>query len=142
MRIAVDVEIPNLHIDGQYSINGRILLLPIQGSGPIKGNFSDASGVVRIKTHIYTNSTSGLDHIEISDFRLKISIGKGTLSLENLFGGDPVLGEVINNAINNNFDSFIRELQPLIEKALSEALLEISNSIVRPFTFKQLFPDD
>ncbi|XP_051167809.1 protein takeout-like [Leptopilina boulardi] len=142
IRIGVDLELPNLNIEGQYAINGRILLLPIQGAGPMRANVTDVGAVVRIKTNMVKNPTTGLDHIEISDFRLKLSITKGTLHLDNLFGGDPVLGEVVNNAINNNFESFIRELQPLIEKALSDAFLEIANSIVRPFSFKQLFPDN
>ncbi|XP_043462755.1 circadian clock-controlled protein daywake-like [Leptopilina heterotoma] len=141
-RIGVDLELPRLQIEGQYNINGRILLLPIHGVGPMRVNVTDVGAVVRIKTNLYTNPTTGLDHIRISEFRLKVSISKGNIELDNLFGGDPMLGEVVNNAINNNFESFIRELQPLIEKALSEALLEISNSIVRPFTFKQLFPDN
>ena len=79
--------------------------------------------------------------MQATEFKIKISIGKGSLQLENLFNGDRALGEVVNNAINNNFDVFIHELQPIIEKALSEAFHEIGNNILTPFTFDQLFPN-
>ena len=140
LRIAVDVDLPHLYIMGQYAINGRVLLLPIQGSGPMTGNFTSCTGAVRIQAARFKDPF-GEDHVQISEFRMKISIGKGSLHLENLFGGERALGDVVNAAINSNFDSFVREIQPLIEKALSEAFLEISNSIVRPFTFDQLFPE-
>lgn len=141
MRFEVDVELPHLYVDGMYQIDGRVLLLPISGSGPMRGNFTGCTGAVRMQGEL-TKDEAGEEHIHYSDFRMKISIGKGNLRLENLFGGERTLGDVVNSAINSNFDSFIKELQPLIEKALSEAFLEIANNIVGPFTFKQLFPDD
>ncbi|XP_012275264.1 circadian clock-controlled protein [Orussus abietinus] len=140
LRFAVDVDLPHLYIDGQYSIDGRVLLLPIRGSGPLYGNFSAATGAVKLKGELRKDK-EGLDHLHFEEFRMKISIGKGSLRLENLFGGERALGDVVNGAINSNFDSFIKELQPLIEHALSEAFVEISNRIVNPFTYEQLFPE-
>ncbi|XP_015604906.1 circadian clock-controlled protein [Cephus cinctus] len=141
LRFEVDVDLPHLFIDGQYQVDGRVLLLPIRGSGPMKGNFTGCTGAVKLQGEILKGD-DGEEHLHFSDFRMKISIGKGNLLLENLFGGERTLGDIVNSAINSNFDAFIRELQPLIEKALSEAFLEIANNIVGPFTYQQLFPDD
>ncbi|XP_046743262.1 protein takeout-like [Diprion similis] len=141
LRFEVDINLPHLYIDGMYEIAGRVLLLPISGSGPMRGNFTECTGAVRMQGELRKDK-DGEDHLHYSDFRMKISIGKGNLRLENLFGGERALGDVVNAAINNNFDAFIRELKPLIEKALSDAFLEIANNIVDPFTYKQLFPVD
>lgn len=140
MRFALDILLPHLYIEGQYEIDGRVLLLPIRGSGPMTGNFTDAIGSVKIQAGLYKDA-KGEDHLHLTEFRMRINIRKGSLKLDNLFGGDPTLGTVVNNAINSNFDSFIKELQPLIEKALSSAFMDIGNSIVRPFTYDQLFPE-
>lgn len=78
--------------------------------------------------------------MRIMDFKLKVSVGTGTLKFDNLFGGDRVLGDAVNSAINNNFDLFIKELMPLVEKALSDAFKTIADNIVGQFTFAQLFP--
>ncbi|XP_001607045.1 circadian clock-controlled protein [Nasonia vitripennis] len=139
LRFALDILLPHLYIEGQYEIDGRVLLLPIRGNGPMTGNFTDATGSVKIQAGLFKDD-QGNDHLKLSEFRMRISIRKGSLNLDNLFGGDPTLGNVVNNAINTNFDAFIKELQPLIEKALSSAFTDIGNSIVRPFTYEQLFP--
>lgn len=31
---------PKLEVEGTYEVNGQVLLLPIRGTGPFKGNFS------------------------------------------------------------------------------------------------------
>ncbi|XP_014210436.1 circadian clock-controlled protein [Copidosoma floridanum] len=139
LRFAMDILLPHLYIEGLYEINGKVLLLPIRGSGPLTGNFTDATGSVKIQAAT-SKDINGDDHITLNEFRMRISIRKGSLNLENLFNGDPTLGTVINNAINSNFDAFLKELQPLIEKALSNAFTDISNKIVNPFTYNQLFP--
>ena len=81
------------------------------------------------------------EKVRITDFKLKISVGKGTIKLENLFGGEQALGDVVNSAINNNFDLFMKELSPLVEEALSNSFQNIASSIIQQFTFAQLFPD-
>jgi hypothetical protein len=140
LRFALDILLPHLYIEGMYEIDGRVLLLPIKGNGPMTGNFTDAMGSVKIQAHTYKDG-DGRDHLGLTELRMRINIRRGSLRLENLFGGDPTLGTVVNNAINSNFDAFIKELQPLIEKALSAAFVEIGNSIVKPFYYEQLFPE-
>ena len=140
LRFALDILLPHLYIEGTYEIDGRVLLLPIRGNGPMTGNFTDATGSVKIQGSTVKDA-AGVSHLHLNELRMRISIRKGGLKLDNLFGGDPTLGNVVNNAINSNFDAFIKELQPLIEKALSSAFTEIGNSIVSPFTYDQLFPE-
>jgi hypothetical protein len=60
--------------------------------------------------------------------------------LDNLFNGEEVLGNIINSAINNNFDVFMREFMPVVEMALSDAFKDIADNIVQQFSFAQLFP--
>lgn len=140
LRFALDILLPHLYIDGQYEVDGRILLLPIRGNGQLTGNFTDATGSCKIQMEVVKDA-SGDDHVHISEFRMRISIRQGTLKLENLFNGDPTLGAVVNNAINSNFEAFIKELQPLIEKTLSQAFVDIGNKIIAQFTYQQLFPE-
>ena len=35
-----DLDFPMMYIEAQYDVNGRILLIPIKGNGPLRGNFS------------------------------------------------------------------------------------------------------
>lgn len=93
-----------------------------------------------------------------------IKAGSAHVEIKNLFNSDKVLREFINNLliyirnyllstfktlllvgvindiINKNLDVFMKEMLPVIEKALAAEILLIANKIVEPFTFKQLFP--
>lgn len=51
-----------------------------------------------------------------------------------------VLVGMINDVVNKNFDMFIKELMPIIEKALAAVFKEAANAIVESYTYEQLFP--
>ncbi|XP_029169773.1 circadian clock-controlled protein [Nylanderia fulva] len=138
-QILAEVDLPNILVEGNYEIDGKVLLLPLRGSGPMHGNFSDCRGICSIRIERYFDE-NGVEKARISEFKTKISVGKGTLNLENLFNGEKVLGDVVNSAINNNFDLFLKELSPLVEMALSDAFQQIADNIVQQFSFAQLFP--
>jgi hypothetical protein len=67
-------------------------------------------------------------------------VKNGSVKLDNLFGSDKVLGEVVNQTINQNFDILSKEIIPLIEKSLNRIFKRIGNKIVERFTAEQLFP--
>lgn len=96
-------------------------------------------GACKIQGERYFDE-NGLERIRITEFKMKISVGKGWMRLDNLFNGEEVLGNVVNTAINNNFDLFMREFLPLVEKALSDAFKDIAENIVQQFSYAQLFP--
>jgi len=100
----------------------------------------DFSGTAKIQSEKYID-TDGVQKVRIKNFKLKFSVGKGTLKLENLFGGEQALGDAVNQAINSNFDLFLNELMPVVEKGLSDAFHDISNKIVRQFSYDQLFSE-
>ena len=76
----------------------------------------------------------------MNKLEIKISLKAGKLYLDNLFGGDKTLGELINQTINQNFELFSKELIPLIERALSRIFKKTGNKILSRFTEEQLFP--
>lgn len=82
----------------------------------------------------------GQTHLIITKLDIKISLKAGKIYLDNLFGGDRTLGELINTTINMNFDLFSKELIPLIEKALGRIFKRTGNKILSRFTEDQLFP--
>lgn len=122
-------------------MDGKILLLPVSGTGPFTGNFTGCVGRIIMQAAMQKNE-NGDDCIYLTGFDVKITVGKGNMYLGNLFGGEPVLSDVVNSAINNNFDIFLKELGPLVEKGISKNFLEISNDILKAFTYNQLFPEN
>ncbi|XP_067014527.1 protein takeout [Anabrus simplex] len=131
------LDLPLLNIDARYDVDGRILLIPIKGNGPMKLNITNTKADVLLNGEVYQKD--GDDYIRFPDMNIKFDIGKGSVKLENLFGGEKTLGEAINAAINANFGGFLTELKPSIERELSSTMLEVANNVVKDFTLNQLF---
>lgn len=132
----VEVFFPKLEVEGTYDVNGQILLLPIKGTGPFKGNFTECTGNVRMQFSRKDNS----ELVQIKKYVVKIKVGKGSIKLYNLFNGDKTLGDALNNMINQNFDVVSKDIIPLVEKALQRLLKRISTKITENFTYNQVFP--
>lgn len=133
------MDFSKLNIKGEYDVDGQIILLRIRGSGPIIGQFNNCKAFVKLQMEV-TKGKDDQNYLKLTDLQTKIFVGSGSLKLENLFGGDPVLGDAINVAINSNFDSFIQEIIPIIESAISNTFTDISNSILMQFPYEKLFP--
>ncbi|KAJ6632998.1 Circadian clock-controlled protein daywake [Pseudolycoriella hygida] len=127
--------IPHIYVEGTYNIDGQILLFPIKGSGKFVGNFTSATGSVKC----FLSKHSEDDIVQIQKFDIKIKMGKGSIKLKDLFNGDKVLGEAINDVINDNFEILSKDIVPLVEKALQRTFKKIGNQISR-YTYAELFP--
>ncbi|XP_049857344.1 protein takeout [Schistocerca gregaria] len=133
------IDLPHLYIVARYQVHGRILLIPIHGSGPMRGNFTNCKGDVSLQGKRIIRQ--GKEYMTFTNMDVRFHVGKGSIHLDNLFGGEKPLGEAVNNAINANFGAFVNELKPSIERALSKAMLEISNRVVHSYPQDVIFPE-
>ncbi|XP_025834597.1 protein takeout isoform X2 [Agrilus planipennis] len=137
-KYQLDVYLPELQIEAYYTVDGKLLLMPVKGEGPMKANITHV--VTKVKLEGETFESNGERFLKYTSMVMKVTVGGGHVLFSNLFSGDKLLNDVINLTINNNFDAFLKELLPVIEKSLSAVFLDISNKIVNKFTFDQLFP--
>lgn len=99
-----------------------------------------AGGTGDVKIRGEQKTINGKTHMVVKKLDIKIKVQNGRLNLDNLFGGDKVLGDIINHTINQNFNILSQEIIPLIEKALSRIFKRTGNKILERFTEEQLFP--
>ncbi|XP_075235431.1 protein takeout-like [Lycorma delicatula] len=133
------LDLPHLVLDGRYVVDGRVILIPVKGNGPLTGDIYKAKANVTLVGELIKKN--GEDYIHYTDMKIRFKVGSGKLKLDNLFNGERVLGEIINTAINLNFELFIQELTPIIESVLAKFMLESANKIVADFPYRVLFPD-
>ncbi|CAH1110149.1 unnamed protein product [Psylliodes chrysocephalus] len=132
------IDLPKLRIEAHYSVDGKLLVLPVKGDGNLEANITDAHARAQLAGEIYEKD--GDKYLRYKNFDLHVDVGGGNVRLENLFNGDKVLLGMINDVVNKNFDMFIKELMPIIEKALAAVFKEAANAIVESYTYEQLFP--
>ncbi|KRT83899.1 hemolymph juvenile hormone-binding protein [Oryctes borbonicus] len=132
------VRLPYLYFQGKYDLDMQILLIKLRGKGPITGNFSNYECEAVMKgTKIQRD---GEEYLRFDKMKVKIFVGEAKLNLENLFGGDPILGRVSNDILSQNSELFLNEIRPNLEASLAEKFTDIANKITLRFTYNELFP--
>lgn len=71
---------------------------------------------------------------------MRIRIQDGKLQLDNLFGGDPVLGDFGNQFINTRTQLIIGHLEPELERDLTQTFSKSLATLFRDVTFEEMFP--
>lgn len=80
-------------------------------------------------------------HANLTKMDIKLLARNGRLKLEGLFNGkQPLLQDLLNQGINENFEVYMKTLYPALEKSLSIVLKDVINKLFMRFTKDQLFP--
>lgn len=83
---------------------------------------------------------NGNTHVYVKKLTIRVRVGGGSLNLENLFGGDKTLGDVVNQTINQNFDLVAKDIIPIVQRALERHFKRTANKIMTRYTEDQVFP--
>lgn len=136
-KFEIYATVPNLALNGDYKINGKILVLPIQGDGKSKLNIENMNLVLKFKPRVITKN--GKNYIQTDKFSLTFTTTRLTIQLDNLFNGDKLLGDNMNSFLNENWQDILGELQPSISYAMEKILESIANRIFAKVPYDSLF---
>ncbi|XP_017893279.1 protein takeout-like [Ceratina calcarata] len=129
---------PQVDFVADYKIDGKVLLLPVRGSG--KSNIT----MYELKSHndIYCEKyqKNGETYLRIKKYVVKFNPSRVTLRFENLFDGDSILGEQMNRFINENSDLLFKELQAPYEETFGLVFTKLSNDVFSRVPFDKIFP--
>lgn len=129
--------VPKINIVGDYKINGRVLVLPIQGQGKADLAFDNAVLVVKYKPKVVIKK--GKEYIQTESFQLDFDPSRLHIHLENLFNGDKALGDNMNQFLNENWREIFTELKPAITYAVEEILKGIINRIFSKIPYNEVY---
>ncbi|KAF6204256.1 hypothetical protein GE061_002596 [Apolygus lucorum] len=129
----------HLAIDGHYVVDGKIIMIPIKGDGDLKCDVYDVEGIVDLDSKL--EHVNDQDELRFVNMKVDVKVGNGKVHLGNLFGGDKLIGDVINAAINLNFQYFIKELKPIIQETLAVFMVKSANKICEGLSYNDLAPE-
>lgn len=136
-KYEVYATVPRIAINGDYKINGRVLVLPIQGQGKAKLAFDNANLIVKYKPKLIQKN--GKDYIQTDSFKLDFDTTQLHINLENLFNGDKALGDNMNQFLNENWRDILNELKPAVTLAVEEILKSIINRIFSKVPYSDIY---
>lgn len=150
----------------QYKIDGKVLILPITGSGgsnltlgevtrshdllrnsnfTINILFSAKDNVdIKLKFAPTITEKNGKQYIRLANnkFKLAFDTSRLYLQLENLFNGNKALGDNMNLFLNENWQIILQELKPAVRETLAQIIGGIINNVFDKVSYSDIFLDD
>eukprot|EP00099_Drosophila_melanogaster_P023559 NP_651358.4 uncharacterized protein Dmel_CG11854 [Drosophila melanogaster] len=136
--IELVMEVPEIGVRGPYSVDGRILILPITGNGIADIRLTRT----KVRAQIKLKRVSKGDHqtyAEVMNIKVELDPSHVTYQLENLFNGQKDLSENMHALINENWKDIFNELKPGIGEAFGLIAKSVVDRIFGKLPLEQLF---
>lgn len=136
-RHEIIVAAPALTMLSDYKIDGKVLILPIQGEG--KSNITLAQPVIRIRIDATSRNENGNTFLDIKEFRIECKVKRMIMQFDNLFNGDKALGDNINSFLNENWQDIYAELKVPFYDTIAKAMEAAAKQVFSTIPYNEIF---
>ncbi|XP_072383216.1 circadian clock-controlled protein daywake-like [Diabrotica undecimpunctata] len=134
----VDASFPSLGVEGDYKMNGKLLVLELNSEGKTRGNMTNLRANLTVFFDVVT--LNGKEHLHITGTKEKLDIEKANFVFDDLFKGNEELTERATKILNENYRVLLDEFTPVFEKILSALTVNIVEQIYKRYPFDVIFP--
>ncbi|KAJ3654887.1 hypothetical protein Zmor_014040 [Zophobas morio] len=125
---------------GDYTVTGKILLAPIEGSGKFTAGIENSNITAYQKVEFFKKK--GVTYVRPVTTNTTISVGGPKVHLDGLFGGNEELNKVTNTVINDNVNELFEDLKPVIEKIITNVIEQwLFKGLEDNVPFDKLYPE-
>ncbi|XP_029669800.1 protein takeout [Formica exsecta] len=128
---------PQVDFVADYKLEGKVLLLPVQGEG--RSNITMYNLTTKHEIHFEKFQKDGETYMRAVKYSIKLFSKHKTLRFDNLFNGNTFLGEEMNKFLNTNGDLLFKELQASYEETFSLVFIKITNDIFTRVPMNKIF---
>lgn len=126
-----------VNLIGRYKVNGKVLVLPIQGDGNCNLTLKDVK--VKIIVSGKELKKDGKTYMQVEKLKFTFDTTRLYIKLENLFNGDKALGDNMNIFLNENWSDILKELKPAFEEAFGQSFKMIASNVFHKVSLDQIF---
>nr|CAD7431005.1 unnamed protein product [Timema monikensis] len=123
----------------KYDISGKVLVLPITGTGDLNITLDELSGVYKVKLDLKKNEKDGKDYAQINNSDFKFSTKRAHFQLDNLFNGDKALGDNMNVFLNENWAEVFKEFGPAVGDVINVVISRILTGVFELVPYEDIF---
>ncbi|XP_066141331.1 protein takeout-like [Euwallacea fornicatus] len=136
--IDIKIHFPSIRITSNYTINGRILVLNLNGNGPADGNYTNIRTELSLKGTPFQKNNKTF--VKWNREKIDIQIESVHLLFERIFGDNAALNDQTNRVINENIGSIIEELKPVTQQIIGDFIFNLINRLFARYSISDLFP--
>ncbi|XP_019894009.2 protein takeout-like [Musca domestica] len=132
-------KIDYLSLVGDYVIDGKILILPIKGSG--QSNITMVDVTLQMDFVGTPLEKDGETYMTIKDMQLDAEPKHMTYKVENLFNGDKTLGDNMNLFLNENWNDIYQEVRTSLAEGFSAIYGDVINDVFSKYSYEKFFTE-
>ncbi|CAH0550090.1 unnamed protein product [Brassicogethes aeneus] len=126
-----------LNFIGKYEINGKILVLPINGDGNCNITFSGGDFTYDMNWKLFEKNNK--QYAQIETHKLDMKLKRTYFQFLNLFNGDKLLGDNMNKVLNDNWEEVMKEVGPGITQTLEVVLHNVVKAYFEHIPYREIF---
>uniref|UniRef100_A0A1A9ZDH8 Uncharacterized protein n=1 Tax=Glossina pallidipes TaxID=7398 RepID=A0A1A9ZDH8_GLOPL len=132
------VKVPGaISLIGDYTVSGKVLILPIQGKG--KSNITFVDSEFRVDFTGAPEERDGNIYMKLENFHWYANPKSIIFDLQNLFNGDKALGDNMNKFLNENWKEIYTEIEDSLDEQFGVVFGKIVHEDLAKYPYAQYF---
>ncbi|KAF5269251.1 hypothetical protein FQR65_LT02552 [Abscondita terminalis] len=132
--------IPHVEIKGKYEIGGSVLLFPIRSKGDFFAIFDDVDATAKIFGKEIKNKEN-VRFMRIDKMLVDFDVANSRFKIKDIINLGNIIGEAINQFLNNNSDEIIKEMKPAASISIARHFKTFLNGAFTKIPLKIWLPD-
>ncbi|XP_058803069.1 protein takeout-like isoform X2 [Phymastichus coffea] len=125
LRLDLHLTIPKIELQGRYEVTGNVLLFPIQSQGDFWALFGDVAAIARVQG--VEEKRHDIRYMRISRLLVDFSLGRARFRIVDQLNGNNVIGQAMNQFLNQNAKEIIEEMRPAASKSIAQHFMAFLN---------------
>lgn len=126
-RIDMGLSLPRIEATGKYEVMGNVLLFPVRSKGEFWAVFYDISAVTKIVGKEVTLE-DGKQYMRTEKLLVDFTLGKSRFRIRDYINDGNILGEAMNQFLNQNAEEIIKEMKPGASQTIARYFREFLNA--------------
>lgn len=137
------VIIPNLLVNCTYDVDGRLMVVPLQGQGIFNGNITNTKADIKASVEVLKDKKNR-EYFQIKDIRIKLKVGDATGKLisQNTNRNNDALTGTASSFYHQNRRVVLDIITPIAQEIAAEFALQIGNNILKTILYDEILPKD
>ncbi|XP_045449993.1 uncharacterized protein LOC123658682 [Melitaea cinxia] len=137
-KLHYDLNCPKLQLNGKYEVNGRLIVLPVEG----KGDFNLVAGKYLMTAECDLKKIQGSDgktHLSIKNFKLTMKpLAPIKFRFQNLFNGQKDLSDAVHKFANENWLEVTELVQEPVWNTCTKKIFGYVNKYLKTVALEDL----
>ncbi|KAG5883596.1 hypothetical protein JTB14_004790 [Gonioctena quinquepunctata] len=138
--IELRINLPRLECKGKYDVGGNVLLFPVRSKGDFWAVFVDVNGAAKIYGKEFKNEQN-VRFMKVDKMVVDFKLNKSRFKIRDVYNHGNVIGDAMNQFLNNNSDDIIAEMKPAANLAIAKHFKGFLNSAFVKLPLKVWLPD-